>query len=184
MPELANVLQLVSGDAVSKDWPELPLRMLTGRCAVWMHQPKESEGGIILPISGRMRPDVGYLATDAMVGEYGLKAGSIVAVAPYRGDWLDHEGHEYRVFGRNEGIEDAILMYWDGEWKAAPWVHLIEREKFESVIDVDGFVRGSGFIDGEKVLFNDPIYSHEGDPECFEIPGTGQVIAREIFVYA
>lgn len=184
MPELANVLQLVSGDSVRTDWPELPVRMVGNRCAVWMHNPTTSEGGIILPTSGRMRPDVGVLATDATVDGLTVPKGTIVAVAPYRGDWLEEDGLEYRIYGRNEGVDDAILLVWDGEWKAAPWVYLIEREKLSSVIEVEGFVRGVGTIDGQKVVFNDPVFSGDGDPEVFEIPMTNQVVARRVLVHA
>lgn len=135
MADRENYLELIPGSDIPTEWPEIGLRMLGGRAAVWAYKP-ETRNGVYLPPSGRIQPDVGVLAHDLDTEHYFLQKGTVVAFRPYRGVWLDHEeGPELRIFGVQEPLDYALLMYWDGEWKPlAPW-SVIKPEKIDSVIE-------------------------------------------------
>lgn len=123
---------------------------------VWMHMP-QTKNGIYLPVSGRCRPDVGVLMADYA----GLPAGTVVAVAPYRGAWFDHEGGEYRLFGVSERADEAIVLYADGdEWKPAPGWMLAKPEKRE-VMFAEIKCPGLADVEGQRACYDTSALSYE-----------------------
>lgn len=124
MPDYPNNLYL-------SDPEPLPVgvmvpKCLPGRAAVLMHKG-EKRGGIWMPPSGRMNPDLGRLI-DA--GFDDLKPGNEVVVKPYDGKWEDHwhEDRQMRLYGvicpwhesiLAQRLDNELLPTWD-------WV-LVER---------------------------------------------------------
>lgn len=95
MPDYDTTLQLCDKEAAPQGIR--PLSCLPGRCAVLMHKG-ESRGGILLPLSGRLNPDMGTVVDSDCDG---LLLGSEVIVKPYDGLWLDrwHEDRQLRLYG-------------------------------------------------------------------------------------
>lgn len=73
------------------------LQCLPGRVAVLMHKG-EKRGGLYMPPSGRLNPDVGYVYD---TGTTYLKEGSEVIVRGYHGMWMDdfEDGRQLRLYG-------------------------------------------------------------------------------------
>lgn len=152
MADRDNYIELCDGGRVPRDWPVLPFSMLPGRVAVWMFRPEVSDGGLCLPVSGRCAPDVGVLASE----HAGLPVGTVVAVTPYRGAWLeDDEGREYRFFGVTESSEEAIPLVWDGEWRAAPgWTLAKPLKRCHEALQVETVEQGVVESEGRTLAFD------------------------------
>lgn len=93
MPDGDHYLYLCDPEPVTV---ESKLNCLPGRVAVLMHKG-EKRGGIFMPPSGRLNPDVGYVYDSGTE----LAVGSEVIVRGYHGMWMDdfEDGRQLRLYG-------------------------------------------------------------------------------------
>ena len=110
MPDADNVLYLCESEA-----PDLrglrSLSCLPGRAGVLMHRAA-TRGGVYMPGSGRLNPDVGTLVYADIEGPI---PGAEVIVKPYSGLWVD-DWHTEEVPGEGP-VKRQLRMYGVSE----PW---------------------------------------------------------------
>jgi hypothetical protein len=134
MPDYASSIYL--GGHSNIEGLEYRLTCLKDRVAVVMDEKDVSEGGILLPMSGRLNPDTGTVIAS---GVKGLEVGTRVCVRPYdnqgiHGAWFydfQGQGRLVRFFGVADDWHTSIvatLGFQDRELTPTfDWV-LVQRE--------------------------------------------------------
>jgi co-chaperonin GroES (HSP10) len=129
MPNYPTTLFL--GGSANAEGLEFGITALPGRVAVLMDEKPVSQGGILLPPSGRLNPDTGTVVGS---GVDGLAIGSRVCVRPYDGAWFDNfqgSGRQVRFYGvADDWWTSIVAVLTDSDTAIMPthdWC-LIERE--------------------------------------------------------
>ena len=126
MAEASNVLYLSLPEEVPESLHDC-VNCLPGRCAVAMYEGV-SRSGLLMPLSGRLSPDLGVCVASAC----GVGVGQECLVKPYTGAWYENfqgSGCQVRLFGVIEPWYESIPATRHGEWllPTHDWV-LLERE--------------------------------------------------------
>lgn len=178
MPDASSTLYLCDKEAPAAGLPGLSC--LPGRAAVLMHNGHQ-RSGLWMPLSDRLRPDVGILAEADIDGP---AVGSEVIVRPYDGKWIDdwHDGRQLRLYGVVDKWWASIVASrtpvgieptWD--WvllsrKDAPNHHLLPDEMRYS--KAHGIIQALGPRCSPLKLNSEALFS----PEIWE-PGSKKVLS-------
>jgi hypothetical protein len=132
-------------------------RMMPGKRGFVMLEPEVSPGGVVLPVSGRMRPDLGVCS----------ESGEVCILAPYRGLWVEDASFgSARMVGVNETVSEAVLgSFVSGALSLSPGWLLVRREDVSSSFEsgsrygVCGIVEACGprvgsCLVGERVVLS------------------------------